>query len=75
MSIDNFYPRINTIATKLTELDQLLSELVSDSQDEIERHPDCVGQVTPEMAAPELDQARTHIDEALTLVKSQQGSV
>lgn len=58
---------VQDIIQRLDDIDSELTELVGDEQDKCERENEGIP-VMPEDAAPEMDEARTHIQKAIEVL-------
>lgn len=58
---------VQTIIGQLDDIDTELSAMVSDEQDKEERENEGITSL-PEEAAPEMDEARTHIQKAIEVL-------
>lgn len=69
MSSDIFGDTLDQIFNGLNDFESEMADLICDIQGEIESSQN-IDYISPEDAAPDLDLARTHIQDALELITS-----
>lgn len=67
MSSDIFGDTLDQIFNELDDIESKIADLICDIQGEIE-DAEGLDYISPEDAAPDLDLARTHIQDALELI-------